>query len=181
MARLSSENLTLEISFRNIELGWIQYDVLFLYEGKNLVNPDTLKGGSEYWDDRVENAFRVNEVERDTLIPILESVLRTNQPDYWEPIEPDMILAIYPDWVFPFVEDIQKVKSKGENLQKEPDVDYFTVIALIDEYNFSRSRYYTGDGLALIISCDRAQLTQFLSDLRNEYAEFCDKYNLPPS
>lgn len=178
MARLSSNLLTLEINFRSIEFDWVQYDVRFLWDDKNIVNNEVLKGGSDYWNYRVNDAFRVNEAEKDTLIPFLESVLDNDRMDYWEPLEPDMILAIYPRALFPFSDQMDTLTRLQPSGEKKP-TDVFTIIAMIDVYNFDLAEYYQGDGLALIMTCDRKQLSDFLDDLKREYAEFKRWYGLP--
>lgn len=177
MAKLSSDSLTLEISFRNLEFGWVQYDVLFLRNDKNLINEKTLKCDSPHWRDRVHNAFRVNEFDKDTLIPVIETFLETNEPDYWEPTEPDIILGFYPDWSFPFVNEFKKIKAGEELSNTIYDKDVFTIVAFIDQYNFEGADCYTGDGVALVISCERKVLTDFLNELKKEYSAFCLKYD----
>lgn len=55
---------------------------------------------------------------------------------------------------------------------------YYTIIAMIDEYNFEDCIAYSGDGLALIMACNREQLTDFLNALKEEYEDFRKRFGI---
>lgn len=190
MAKLTCDEITFEIRFKEYDsYKWVQYEVFFLYKGEPLVRDELLKRVNEYWADRSPHAFKVNEARRDTLIPVLRNVLETNEPDFWEPIEPDLTLAIFPETIFPMMppkweligmseeaeEELEKyrlVKEVAERLPSDP----FTVIALIDAYNFGDTYGYLGSGPALILHPTRWQLRQFMEELEAEYADFCEQF-----
>ena len=75
MAKLTSGNLTLEIRFREFdEAGWVQNEILFLWENKAIVNDALLKRCNDHWQARNYGAFKANQYERDDLIAKIESI-----------------------------------------------------------------------------------------------------------
>src|SRR5437588_8177205 len=109
MAKLSAESLTLEITFTGFEASDVLYEIAFLFEGESMINDALLKRSSDYWSSRKDGVFLARDYERDYLIETIEKVLETNQPEYWEPYEPDVILAIYPEMHFPFMKPHREV------------------------------------------------------------------------
>ncbi len=193
MAKLTSNHLTLEIRFREFDkAGWVQYEVFFLWQNQPLVNDALLKRDRAYWNARSTGAFKANDYERDDLITIIEKVLETNQPEYWQPIEPDVTVAFYPNMEFPFLESHwQWVEEDDESRQTEeaaeqhkpiaedaPPDDWITLIVAVDTYNLKDSHGYSGEGLALIICPTRQQLEEFCAELKREYQEFVEKYKV---
>ena len=193
MAKLASGNLTLEIRFREFDkCGWVQYDVLYLWKGKPIVNNALLKRQGKYWRDRSKGAFKANEYRQDTLIPTLERVLKTNEPEYWEPIEPDIVMAFYPDTYFPFLqshyrrvwekESVKQARERKKQAKlkaggKLPD-DPITVIACVDVYNLEDALMYHREGIAQIMHPTRKELQVFCKELKREYAVFKRRYKV---
>lgn len=186
MARLSTELLSLEIRYKNFFAGDIQYEISFLWENQSMINDLLLKRWSDYWSSRSKGAFLACDFERDWLIETIEKVLETDEADYWEPYEPDVILAIYPDRYFPFlkphtdrIESIKEIGREGDKSKKEklPD-DMFTVIVFIDAYNFQNSGVYYSSGIALHMIVERRELQSFSLKLREEYSEFKKKFKV---
>jgi hypothetical protein len=181
MAKLTSGNLTLEIRFREFDdAGWVQYEILFLWENKPIINDALLKRCNKHWQARNYGAFKANQYERDDLIAKLEKVLETNEPGYWEPLEPDIIIGIYPEIAFPFLrskleilyesEEFRQSREHREKSKQEtgklPD-DPITLIVFVDAYNFENSDGYSGEGPALIMSPARSALELFCSELKH--------------
>ena len=191
MALLKSELLSLEINFVGFEYGWVQYEIYFRWENEPIINDNLLKRDGEYWGSRKIGSFLANEDEKDRLIDTISKVLQTNESQYWEPIDPDIIVAIYPEMYFPFQrshytlihesEDYKKKRGEREKLKKElgslPD-DSFTIIVFIDAYNFKNSDAYYGEGISLHLIVDRVTLENFNSELSREYSEFKEKYKV---
>ena len=191
MALLKSELLSLEINFVGFEYGWVQYEIYFRWENEPIINDNLLKRDGEYWGSRKTGSFLANEDDKDTLIDTISKVLETNEPEYWEPIDPDIIVAIYPGMFFPFLKshytliderkNHKKKRQEREKLKKElgrlPD-DSFTIIVFIDAYNFKNSDAYYGEGISLHLIVDRVTLENFKSDLSKEYSEFKEKYKV---
>ncbi len=191
MALLKSELLSLEINFVGFEYGWVQYEIYFKWENEPIINDNLLKRDGEYWSSRKTGSFLANEDEKDRLIDTISKVLETNEPEYWEPIDPDIIVAIYPEMYFPFLkshytlidesEDHKKKRQEREKLKKElgslPD-DSFTINVFIDAYNFKNSDAYYDEGISLHLIVDRVTLENFKSDLSKEYSEFKEKYRV---
>lgn len=94
MALLKSELLSLEINFVGFEYGWLQYEIYFRWENEPIINDNLLKRDGEYWGSRKTGSFLANEDEKDRLIDTISKVLQTNESQYWEPIDPDIIVAI---------------------------------------------------------------------------------------
>ncbi|MFQ6072795.1 MAG: hypothetical protein ACE5KT_08875, partial [Methanosarcinales archaeon] len=114
MAKLQSDNLTLEINFTTFDYEWVNYEIFFYWEDNIIINDSILKRSSEYWSKRRIGSFLANEYRKDTLIETIKKVLDTNEPDYWEPIEPDVIIAIYPEMFFPFLKSHWEPIYEGE-------------------------------------------------------------------
>lgn len=110
-------------------------------------------------------------------------MLETNEPEYWEPVEPDIIMAIYPDIFFPFLKSHWVLVEKdGEKYigadRKDSDNnsrnsnDLFTVITFVDSYGFKGSDSYSGEGMSLHIITTRKDLEKFVTDLEIEHNDF---------
>ena len=144
MAKLQSEHLSFEFIYTGFEYGCVQYQFFFKWQNHSMIKKSLLKKNNEYWANRIDGAFLSNEDRKDTFVPFIKAVLENDQADYWEPIEPDILVAIYPDSYFPFlkshfklVHESETLKSKRiarEDLKKQkgklPD-DIFTFIVLL--------------------------------------------------
>ena len=118
-------------------------------------------------------------------------VLEKNQADYWESLDPDILVAVYPDQFFPFLpshyklvreSDEYKAKRKArEQLKKEqgnlPD-DLFTIIISVDAYNLKHANAYYGSGLSLQMIVSREDLEVFFNSLQTEYQAFKVKFRV---
>lgn len=186
MAKLSSDNLSIEIRFLELDqANWIQYEILFQYKDQPMMQDKLLKRSKQSL-----GAFRANEVppgDSDGLINTLRKALQTGEMQYYTPIEPDFIFAVYPDMTFPFMgsryiriwtsEEEQRAEKQREEDRaaaggKLPD-DWFTVILMVDVYNFGDEFAYSGEGPAIIMMVKRIDLQKFLEDYEHEYKEFC--------
>lgn len=191
MAKLTYKSLSLEIKYVGFKAGDVQYEIAFLWEGESMINDALLKRNTSYWSSRSKGAFLANEFEKDSLIETIEKVLESNESDYWEPCDPDVTIAIYPEMFFPFLKShyeiawmSEKAKRAREEYEREkmekgrlPD-DPFTVIAFVDAYNFRNSTAYCGSGIALNMIVERKDVETFCSDLKKEYAEFKEKFKV---
>ncbi|MCA9990306.1 MAG: hypothetical protein KDE29_04825, partial [Anaerolineales bacterium] len=185
MATLKSGNLSFDFRYTGFEHGWVQYQFYFLWKGEPMVRDESLKRWNDYWNCRPESAFLANEHGSDGLLPFLRGVLENNEADYWEPLEPDIVVALYPDDYFPFLkshltlvyesdESIQRREARKklkEEKGKLPD-DSFTFIAFVDAYNFKDASVYYGQGLSLHMIVNRHELEEFANQLEKEYSEF---------
>src|SRR5437588_797668 len=148
-----------------------------------MINAARVKRSSDYWNSRRPGVFLARQYEKDYLIQIIEKVLETNQPECWEPYEPDVILAIYPETYFPFMKPHReviwtslKMKEEVERQEREklergklPD-DPVTIICFIDAYNFRNTKAYCESGIALHLTVERKDLELFCLELKKEYA-----------
>ncbi len=194
MAKLTSGNLAFEIQYKEYDdQHWIQYEIFFLYKDQPMIQDAQLKRINEHWQKRSKSAFRANEYEHDELIEIIQKALDTDEPQFYEPTDPDFILAIYPKKVFPFIPRNWKLVWASDNAIQQaqdhelvrelaggrlPD-DPFTVILMVDIYNYGEEHAYCGEGPALILIPQRHELRLFLEELQKEYAEFCRTWNIP--
>lgn len=156
-----------------------------------MLRDDLLKKWSEYWGARPKGALLANEYKRDGLIPLLNKVLENDKAEFWEPIEPDIILAIYPEDYFPFLPSHYKLiyESQGhkakrearEALKKEkgklPD-DSYTFMVFVDAYNFMGAGAYYGQGLSMQLIVNRKDLEAFKTCLEREYEEFKERFQV---
>lgn len=187
MARLNDHDLTLEITFREFDdCHWVQYDVRFLWKGEPMVDDKILKRSPSGWAKRGKSVLLANEYDRDSLLPVLKHVLEANEPKQWEPTEPDMLIAFYPEKVFPFLPTIWTQLNESPGLKKErlarerarkaaggklPD-DPITIIAMADAYQWKECDAYYGSGLALVMTPRRKEVERFYKQLAKEYKAF---------
>lgn len=179
MAKLQSGHLTLEIKFNRFEDEWVAYEISFLWKDETIINDGIFKT-NRWWDKRRYGTFLANDYEKDELIETLKNVLGTNKPDYWEPIEPDAKIAIYPEMYFPFLKDHwvtvddtdEKIIQAEDEKQDTNKYELFTVIAFMDTYNFRESDSYSSEGISLHIIVARKDLEKFVTDLEIEYNNF---------
>ncbi|NMB53083.1 MAG: hypothetical protein GYA15_00135 [Leptolinea sp.] len=186
MAKISSDNLTLEIRIiEKDERGWIQYEIAFLHNGQPIINDSKLKTGDDgpYWENRPYGKIKANEYEDDKFIPVLERALNTDKEQFCWTVEPNFHLAILPYSFFTlFSGDDELLCRSNELIQAENDRelireiannrlsdDVFTIIGLMDSYNFHGEDGYSFNGPALIISTTRYKLLQFIEELKREY------------
>lgn len=179
MAKLQSDCLILDIKFMGFKDEWIEYEIKFYWKDEIIINDSLLKREGEYWGKRSTGAFLANDYQKDFLTGTIRDILKTNEPDYWEPLEPDAIIAIYPGRFFPFLkshiieeeigekehEENEKKKQKKVN---QPD-DLFTIITFIDSYSFKNNRAYSGEGISLHLIVTRENLEKFTNELEIEY------------
>jgi hypothetical protein len=201
MAKLQSNNLTLEIKFARLEEDWIAYEIGFLWNNDLIVNDGILKKG-RWWDKRKYGTFLANDYETDYLIETLKKCLSTNKSEYWEPIEPDAKIAIYPERYFPFLKDHWvNVEETGEEIMQADEqptmstdlstdlqeeqleslegttrntnkYELFTIIVFVDTYSFEGCTVYSSEGISLHMIATRKDLEKFVTDLETEYNEF---------
>ena len=161
MAKLQSDGLTLDIKFMGFKDEWIEYEIKFYWNDDLIVNDSILKREGEYWGKRSTGAFLANDYQKDFLIETIRDILKTNEPEYWEPLEPDAIIAIYPGMFFPFL--------KSHLIEgKQPD-DIFTIITFIDSYTFNNNKAYSGEGISLHLIVTREDMEKFADELEKEY------------
>jgi len=129
MAKIRSGNLTFDIKFKRLEDEWIAYEISFLWKDETIVNDKILKK-NRWWDKRIHGTFLANDYGKDFLIETLKKVLSTNKSEYWEPVEPDAKIAIYPEEYFPFlkshwvpIEDVnEQIEQIKEQLKEQPNL-----------------------------------------------------------
>ncbi len=182
MAKLENGFLALEICFTQVDVEeWLHYHVRFLFNGEPMINDSLLKRWGPYWGSRPPGTFLVNDHQGDSLIPKIQVALDTDQPVRWTPIEPDMSIAIRPGQLFSYLQDDWELVYMSEQAQQELETyemtkglfgklpsDSFSVIAMIDAYNFGTTSAYYGQGLALILTVTRQQLQEFHDALKSE-------------
>lgn len=179
MAKLQSDGLTLDIKFMGFKDEWIEYEIKFYWKDEIIINDSLLKREGEYWGKRSTGAFLANDYQKDFLTRTIRDILQTNEPEYWEPLEPDAIIAIYPGRFFPFLKShlIEEETEEQEHEEKEkkkqkkssqPD-DIFTIITFIDSYTFTNNRAYSGEGISLHLIVTRKDMEKFANDLEKEY------------
>jgi hypothetical protein len=175
MAKLQSDNLVLDVKFKSFEYEWINYDIRFYWKDEIIINDNILKREGEWWSKRDYGTFMASDYEKDHLIDTIKKVLKTNKAEYWEPLEPDVTIAIYPNTFFPFLKshwtliDDDKEKQIENEIQERFEDDLFTVITFIDSYGFKDEESYSGEGISLHMIVRREDLEKFVTDLETEY------------
>jgi hypothetical protein len=197
MAILASELLSLEVRFVNFAHGSLTYEIGFLWNKESMINDALLKRSNDYHRSRSKGYFLTKDYigdqdpNKNSLVDMIEKVLETGKPEYWETLEIGEMIAIYPEMFFPFMESHWKLvhepewskqqqeerEKKKRELGKLPD-DEFTVIAFIDAYQFEECDCYYGEGIALHMRVQRVALEDFCAQLKGEYLEFKEKYKI---
>ena len=193
MAKLTCYQLTLEVRFREFDENcWLQYEMSFLWEGQPIVDDGLLKRSPAGWANRTYGTFKANEFDCDSLLPLLKRVLDENLEDYWEPAEPDVVLAFYPEREFPFLPSHSTSIFEADHIIREraereaakraaggrlPD-DLMTVVAFVDGYNWQNCCAYPGSGLALVLRSCRGDVQQFHDELSQEYEAFRHEWRI---
>lgn len=167
MAKLQSEHLTLEIKFNRLEEEWVAYEFSFLWKDEPIINDNIFKS-NRWWNKRKYGTFFADDYKKDHLIETIKNVLNTNTCDYWEPIEPDVKVAIYPDRYFPFL--TEKFISVDETDTNKGE--WITVMVFLDTYNFKDCLSYSSEGVLLNLIVGRKDLEKFVTDLETEYKAF---------
>jgi hypothetical protein len=191
MATLLVDDLGLEIRYRNFEYGWVVYDILPLWRGKPILNDAILKRHNDYWGGRAYGGVHANEHRGCAVLPLLRRVLETNKADYCETLDPDILLAIYPNRYFPFLPSTMKLLWEAPHLtearakreaERDPlgrlPEDVIEVILSVDTYNFSDCDAYSGQGVCFRLAPRRHALEEFYQQLRAEYVIFKEKHGV---
>lgn len=193
MAVLKEGKLSLEIVFRCLDDAlWVQYEIYFRWQNEPILRDDLLKRDPKYWNKRSPGALLAGEYERDTLLSVIDKVLRDKEADYWVPTEPDVVVAFFPDFVVPFmpsgakliyesedqkVERQQRESSKEKSGGKLPG-DPITILAMVDCKNLKGCHTYEGHGPALVLTTTRTKLKRFRNQLAAEWEKFKVEQNL---
>lgn len=191
MAILHDGDLSLEIKHREFEFGWVYYDIWLRWRGDPVINDAILKRVNDHWAKRGVGAIKACEHQECGIVPLLRRVLETNEADYWEATDPDILLALYPDDVFPFlpskwhvVYEAPEAKAKREARAHErsergplPD-DYIELLLFVDVYNFEGATAYSGSGLCFRLGAKRADVQAFYEALRGEYLVFREEWKV---
>lgn len=194
MAKLTSENVTLEIGYSDYFAGWVMYEINFLWRGVNIINEDVLLRHGHRAKCKT-GAMWGNDDRECGLLPVLENVITTNLPDSWEPLEPNITLGIYPEEYFPFLEsktkrvwvsdEFRRTEEERARLKAEKGMlpnDHITLIFFVDQYAFKDCDAYGGNGISLHLIVQRQELEGFYEVLKAEYLEYkkqfkVDEYN----
>lgn len=191
MAVLQSGNLRFDIQFADFQSGYILYHLSLLWQGEPVLNDDIIFRESEYRKVKPKGGCIADEYREDRFVPFLRKILETDEADYWESLDPDVTVAIYPDELFPFLKSHWVLTHESEKQQQErearlqrkkeegklPD-DSYTVIVFVDAYNFKGEAAYQGDGVSLQMIVKRTSLEAFADALAREYEEFKEKFSV---
>lgn len=172
MAVLKSDKLELDFRYESYEAGWTYYQIGFLWGGEPVVNDRVLKRINSYWGKRPASMFLAVADEPDGLLKLLRRGLATGKMGYWEPVDPDITVALYPGEYFPFLRD---------SAARERTSTDFTLIAQVDAYNFKDTDTYHGQGLAMHMIVTRHELESFADVLESESSRFKRRHALDGS
>ncbi len=190
MAKLQSGKLALEIKYKDFVFGEITYEIAFLWNGESMINDAVLKRSSEWWASRKSGTFLFSNEPDDAFLNLIERAIETDEPVHWEPIEPDIKLAIYPEFYFPLIDKAWDILRRDEKLQahrmaikqakkeqgKQP-FDTFALVVFVDTYNFDEGGY-SDQGLALQIATERRHLEEFHKQLKAEYLKYKEEFKI---
>ncbi len=185
MAKLTSSDLTLEIRFRDYELGALHYETLFLWQDEPIISDSVISRHTKFLNDRSAGAFKAHQNREDDLIPVLGKLIETNEPSLWK--KSNLQMVIWPDEQFPltslfeFEWKIAESSRAGKSIRefektRESDIlgESMTFFVFVDRANFRGGMTplmsNTGEGIVLLMRPTKAAVGQFLADLSKEYA-----------
>lgn len=195
MAVIRDGDLSLDVRYVGFEAGWVSYNICPRWRGEPVLNDKILKRESSYWAARGVGAIRANEDLECGIVPLLRRVLERNEADYWEPLEPDILLALYPNEDFPFLPWKCRIAAVGREQQEaskacpsqdvrhdpHPD-DLIEFILCVNVYNFAGAECYTGgSGVCFRLVPSRAELQIFYEELKREYLAFRETWKIQES
>jgi hypothetical protein len=96
-AKLQSGRLSLEVAISERIGSRTHYQVWFLVNGVNIINPTALKRNTEYWKDRPGDCFLADDDGEDELLSsfIYEVInSKTEEEKTVETLDPDIIISI---------------------------------------------------------------------------------------
>lgn len=178
MANLKSEGKAIEVTIIKFGLeNEINYEVRPLINGNPVLNDSIL------WDDkkrtqRKEGAIAIEDYGRERLIQLLKTILETEEPGYFQPLEPGFIFAIYPHFFYPFdkkdFDNLFQFWRARETARRNggpvpAGEDEWTVILSIDPIKYIGMDASGVDGPSMIMVVERNDVEQFLKDLEKEY------------
>jgi hypothetical protein len=191
MAVLQSGNLSFDFQFADFDAGYIKYKLCFLWRDEPIINEEVLKRGTEYRSNLPKGGFVADEFRQDYFVPFLRRILENDKADYWQSLDPDIVVAIYPDEYFPFLkshwvllhESEEQQQKREAQLQRKKELgklpdDSYTVIVFVDAYNFKGEGVYQGDGFSLQMIVNRTSLEAFADALAREYEEFKKQFKV---
>lgn len=171
MATLRSQSSALEITFPYARHDAVIYDFRWTWLGADLIAAAVRSEGAETaplgaWD-----------YKRDRLCDTFDLALDSKRPQSWTPIDPFVTICILPGWVTPgeftHWHDQPINPTAGEEFPRSwGRGDEFTVYIEFDAVHHLRYEPKCG-GLVFgfTLHTDQADLRQFCSDLRREFAE----------
>ncbi len=205
MARLQLSDLALEVEYVRFEDGWVVYDIRWLWQDEPILNDAILKRHNEFWGSRSRGGIHANEHRGDFVLPILKQALESDEPVSWNTTDPDVLLMIYPHWLYPLPKpaglasidwelgdtELPKGTWAADHLWAEreqrrkarsvagklPD-DLFYLVLFVDVYNFKQCYAYEGNGVALHARVQRWQLEEFYQCLKGEYLTFKQRWKV---
>ena len=180
MATILSDGFKFIINF--VYLGhnqFFQYDMFIYWHDELIFNKQVFKNFS--LKSNIDNgSFQTFDDRGEPLVNTIKKALNGN-PSYWRPsADPWITLAFYTKSFFPFMEPNYEVIKSDPELEKDlkmnPDDDDISTIVFIDAYHFkdkNECNLFCQQGVSLNLVLARNTLTDFVSDLENEYKQFC--------
>ncbi|MBM96960.1 MAG: hypothetical protein CMI09_14075 [Oceanospirillaceae bacterium] len=184
MATLRDGDLTFEFTFVRYydpdAVGWLDIRFSFLWQGIPVFNDAVLKRSNDYWNERGPGEFLVRADIDDHLLAVLEYALASDQLVSWEPVEPDVSISLYPDFRMAHWGESGEQPGKPSDTEatatRSPDAkpshapnDWFTLTVVVDLYQFRGADSYGGSGPGIQMVVRRAELNDFVQQLRAEF------------
>lgn len=193
MATLNGENnLSVEIRYHDFpgeEYDWIQYLLFFRHNGKPIVRESDLKQDAKWHENRPPDALWIEDDGADFILPMVRMALNTNVPVYFEMLEEDLTLSIFPSRYHPRLHISSKnyCCSREEALQQTAEIQanydryspaHYDFIFEFHTRIFSDDSPFASNGLLFRITAKRQEVERFNEELTDEYHAFNRNYNL---
>jgi len=193
MAVIEHLGMSMELSFKTFDPElWVKGEIIMRHADKLVFRDEDLKRSPAGWADRSPGAMLFNEHREQTFLPTLRRALDERQPQYWKPIEPDMIVCFYPDGRFPMMPPqaqpiyeaphIVKERIERDNLrQKAGGVlanDDFAIFVFADAYNWYSSYCYEEQGFGMLFRPTWEKVHRFYLESQAEWEAFVISQNI---
>jgi len=196
MATLHGEkNLSFEIIYHDFpgeDYDWIQYLLFFRHNGQSIVRESDFKQDAkwhEWHEGRPPHALWIEDDGADFILPLVRMALNTNVPVYYEMLEEDLTISIFPSRYHPRLhissENYCCSRDDALKLTAEIQANYDRFIPSYYDFIFEfHTRIFTDDsplassGLLFRITAERQEVERFSEELTAEYHAFNRKFNL---
>lgn len=187
MAQFKSEVWTVKIKpvLEYDDAEYIGYYLSILYKGKSILNSEMFAESTSINKVKApKNSFLFFEHGGDTLLHFFTKALTTKKPIYTSSLEPDFMIMAHPNLSFPFINEQQAywagaITAKTKTQYREKfgyDKEKIQLVIWLNcQYLVGSGGFYTDDGFAYHLLCNKSELKEFVESYSKEIAPISQK------